>query len=364
MRIFVSEYMCGGAWPEAALDGSLAVEGRAMLLSLLQDLLRVQDVRVVTTWDARLGEFPLGGMAGLSPTIVLSPTDEERQFRRLCEECDAAFVIAPEFHSVLAARVETASARTLLIGCSLEATRQCSDKLTLAAFLADEGILTVPTEPFETEDRDVGDLERELEFPCVVKPRDGAGSTLTFQIDNPRQLTRISRQLQRAGADFQFVRQPFIDGLSVSCAAIVTAEPGRAVQAGHVDVLPPCQQIVSDDSRFRYEGADFPGQLDRAMSDRVEHVVRRCCNVISGLRGYVGFDLLIPHNPECKLESEPVIVDINPRLTTGYLLWRQLCKGNLAARMLESCMVDSNADRPELKWNSATSAFRLCSLSD
>ena len=58
MRLFVSEYLCSGAWPEPELPPSLAREGRAMLLALLTDLAVLPDVTLWTTWDARLGEPP------------------------------------------------------------------------------------------------------------------------------------------------------------------------------------------------------------------------------------------------------------------------------------------------------------------
>ena len=66
MRVFVSEYVCGGAWPDELLDNSMAAEGRAMLVSLVQDLLRIPAVNVVTTWDQRLGTFPIDRLTGLT----------------------------------------------------------------------------------------------------------------------------------------------------------------------------------------------------------------------------------------------------------------------------------------------------------
>jgi tyramine---L-glutamate ligase len=363
MRVFVSEYVCGGAWPDELLDNSMAAEGRAMLVSLVQDLLRIPAVNVVTTWDQRLGTFPIDRLTGLTVVRTRSSTEEEYEFKRLCEESDAAFVIAPEFHGILAARVKTASKLTSLAGCNFEATALCSDKLRLAEFLSDVGISTIPTECFEPTLGEFAAPSFEPAFPCVIKPRDGAGSVLTFKVLNFAELKQRSKHFLTAGGDFRFVRQPFVEGIAVSCAAIVVADQARQ-RAGtqkslHIDVLPPCEQILSGDGTFRYEGADYPGRLKPSDRDRIENIVRRCCASIPGLNGYVGFDLLIPHN-----DAVPCVVEINPRLTTGYLLWRKLCNENLAARMSGLSLSDDPVGDESLSWKSGPNAIRVNSLSN
>lgn len=361
MRVFISEYVCGGAWPEQTLDSSLVVEGRAMLLTLLHDFLRIPHVSVVTTWDPRSGAFPAELSESLVTVPISSPADEARQFRRLCDECDAAIVIAPEFHGVLEARVETASALTRLIGCNSPATRLCGDKLSLASFLERSGIPTVFTERFELQSADVSSCDVLSPFPCMIKPQDGAGSTLTFRVDSPSELERVTQQLLIDDDGFEFVKQPFVDGLSVSCAAIVSAGQGGSVEKCRIDVLPPCQQILSADGRFSYDGADFPCGLDPSACDRVIDLVHRCCEAIPGIGGYVGFDVLVPH----ATDSEPLVVDINPRLTTGYLLWRKMCNDNLAARLLGDCVTSvtqTGTTLSPLAWCFDARAFRLTSL--
>ncbi|HLQ45401.1 MAG TPA: hypothetical protein VK137_11770, partial [Planctomycetaceae bacterium] len=92
MRIFVSEYVCGGAWPEERIETSLAREGRAMLTALVEDLARLPCARVVTTWDARLGECPMR----CDVRIVNSSAEEETVFRTLVRESAFVWIIAPE----------------------------------------------------------------------------------------------------------------------------------------------------------------------------------------------------------------------------------------------------------------------------
>lgn len=360
MRVFVSEYICGGAWPEKTLDGSLPVEGRAMLVALVEDLLHASGLDVVITWDGRLSAFPVQPSARLKIVQVSSLEGEAREFKRLCHDSDAVVVIAPEFHGILASRIETASTVTGVVGCDSEATRLCSDKLRLAEFLTDAGIPTIPTERFDLAHSGENDRFQTSVFPCVIKPRDGAGSTLTRKVSNADELAALSDQFCTAAEGFEFIRQPFVEGLAVSCAAIVTAGQGGEFEPSSIDVLPPVQQMIADDGRFGYLGADYPGLLPPADIDRIENLARRCCQAISGLRGYVGFDLLIPN----KAEQSPVVVEINPRLTTGYLLWRKMCVSNLAVHILESCLrQDSSAVEP-LCWNPENYSFRTDSFGE
>ena len=357
MRIFVSEYVCGGAWPEKSLDSSLVVEGRAMLVALVSDLLSLPDVEVVTTWDDRLGEFPLRSVSTLSVDQISSRHDERQVFERLCEQFDAAFVIAPEFHNILAERVEIASARTRLLGCDVEATTLCSDKLRLATFLDEAGVSTISTEAFEPSSQPDSVENGDSVFPCVIKPRDGAGSLLTFKASDCDELDGLSKRLQADGKGFSFIRQPFIEGVTISCAAIVMAGQGGDSERLRIDVLPPCQQILADDGSFTYEGAEYPPPITAAAKAQVERLVRHCCSLIPGLSGYVGFDLLVPH----AANAEPIIVEINPRLTTGFMHWQKMCNDNLVARMLAP-IDDAPTIESPLSWKSAPTAIRMSLL--
>ncbi len=59
----------------------------------------------------------------------------------------------------------------------------------------------------------------------------------------------------------------------------------------------------------------------------IQHTVDRVASV-PGLRGWVGVDLVLPD------DGPPVVVEINPRLTTSYLGYRRLTGTNLAERWL------------------------------
>lgn len=322
-RVFVSEYVCGGAWPEPTLDNSFAVEGRAMLLALIDDLLEIPLLSVATTWDARLGEFPdLRRSASesdrLKVSVVSTPDQEVELFRSLARVSDAAFIIAPEFHGILADRCRAAvESGTLLIGCDVSTVKLCSDKLNMADRLTEFDVRTIPTKPFDPEL-----AEPAWPFPLVVKPRYGAGSMLTFLVHDKLGLVRISETIVEGNSGQQFIQQPFQSGLAISCAALISANDHT------VDICGPAEQILSDDGLLQYRGTDIPARIDEQDVTACHEFVRNCCARISGLNGYVGFDLILDDDHDLTL------VEINPRLTTGYVAFRQSCRHNLARQLL------------------------------
>lgn len=335
-RVFVSEYVCGGAWPEDTLEPSLAREGRAMLTAILADLLRLPGSQVVTTWDRRLGEFPWGeananaGEARLKICEV-TPHDEAARFEDLCRASDAALIIAPEFDGILANRVATAARLTTLPGPDEEAVSLCSDKLTLSQFLDEKQIATVPTAIVN-----LAEPVSRWEFPVVLKPRDGAGSLQTFLVSDSMEFERRCQELTQAGWPAQFIQQPFVPGEPISAAAIIEA-------AGDRHILPVAKQLLSENGRFEYLGAEWTAQSAR-WQPSVSSVIHQVVDAVPGLRGYIGLDLI------GMTDGSVQVVDINPRLTTGYLAWRRRTQSNLAASIL---------DTAELDWSSTGGEFRL-----
>jgi predicted ATP-grasp superfamily ATP-dependent carboligase len=341
--IFVSEYVCSGAWPDDNLDSSLATEGRTMLLALLRDLLRpdggffkvnLQEVGtrstpsptgrsalrtphsafVRTTWDDRLGEFPWSEFDSeardrltvlpVARSTGASPESERDLFRDEAATADAVFVIAPEFFGILALRTRDVEhlAPGRLIGCSSDAVRLCADKLALAEFLPTIGVPTIETHPFDPQHPTV-----DWPFPIVIKPRDGAGSTLTFRVDSDEQLANVASQLRTGDEGFAFVQQPYFSGKTLSGAALISGDPANRA----IKVLPTGEQRLTDDGRLQFSGTNFPGTVTDCEHQATKQLIRRSCESLPGLNGYIGFDLIA--------DTDGVrLVEINPRLTTSW----------------------------------------------
>lgn len=344
MRLFLSEYVTGGAWPEPHLESSLAAEGRGMLAALAEDCLRIPAVEVVTTQDVRAGSWRLRHPR-LTVHAIQSPDQERAVFETLCQQADRVVVIAPEFHGLLEQRVQTASRFASVVNCSPAAIALCADKLQLTQHLHEQHIACIPTEPFNPLAPDW-----RYPLPLVIKPRDGAGSTLTFLVRDAGAAAQVVDVLRADRGGFEFIQQPFVPGLAVSISALVSSQ-------GTAQILPAGEQLLSDQGRFEFLGTSHPGRITAAMQLSLEALVRRCLAAIPGLRGWVGFDVVLIRDDNA-MQSDgvsPVLCEINPRLTTSYLALRRRCGSNLAAAMLE-------LEHQPLTWHDQPVMFRVSDL--
>ena len=342
MRLYVSEFVSGGAWAGELPYDSLLPEGESMLRAVADDFACIQDCDVVTTRDSRLRPFR---SETVDVIVVSGPDQERRLFERLAAECDATFVIAPETNRTLAARRELVDAVVgRFLGPSPEAIELCTDKLQLAEHLLQNEVPTIETHLVAPDL-----MDRDLPFPIVVKPRDGAGSENTWLVSDRKQLEMLFREWSDSPESRPDIWQPYVPGTAASVAAVIQTQiPGISEIPGisRIDVFPPAEQRLSSDGRFRYLGGRVPAAgFDREM---VERLVRRACDSVGGLSGYVGFDVILPAGAS----DEPVIVEINPRLTTSYLGYRAITANNLAARILfpDRCP-------PEISWMTGPVTF-------
>lgn len=291
-RVLVSEHITSGAWADRPLEGSLAVEGRAMLVALARDLSADPGVEVVTTWDARLGPFPV---ETVEVEVVESVAASDKAFGRLAGESDRTLVIAPEVDGLLEQRCEQVDAAGgRWIGCRRSAIAICSDKLATAAHLQQHGIAVVDTR--------TADQPRPDSDSVVWKPRDGAGS-MEIRV----------RPADQPPPHPDHVVQPLLDGRPVSVAVLVSGSD--------ITCLPVAEQFVGDDGHFAYRGGLVPCLPIQSPSSRdVARLAADACRSIEGLEGWVGVDLLLDRR------QVPIVLEINPRLTTSFLGYRQLAR--------------------------------------
>ena len=294
IRVFVYEYLTSGAIASLPGAESLAREGRAMLAAVLEDLRRCEGVEVVSE---RAGSVIDGRSI---PSVANASGSSEGSFRAAARRADFALVIAPEFDDILAQRCEWAAQEGCrLLGPSVEAVRLTADKLRLAEHLTAAGVPTIPTVPFT--------LTPAWPPPYVCKPRFGAGSQDTFLV---RDLVALR---SRADAIVQPYLVPRHGPLSLACI-------GRMP-------LVLMRQTLSVDGRFHYLGGERALDVDDAP---YRELARAAIDAVPGLAGYFGLDLLWPEGAD-----RPIVVEINPRLTTSYVGLRALCEGNLMRSLLD-----------------------------
>ncbi|MGB5733698.1 MAG: ATP-grasp domain-containing protein [Thiohalocapsa sp.] len=306
MRIFVFEYITGGGYAERPMVADLAREGDLMLQALIRDLHAIPDVHLCTTRDTRLPE--LGFAIDVQP--VSSRAELLRAWSVAVAEADAVWPIAPETEGVL----ELLSGWVEIAGRSLLSSRPdgvqiAGSKLATSRRLDERGVSVVPTwRP--TELRLIGD-------GCwVLKPDRGVGCSGARLIRSQRLLADAIADLP----DFEdWVVQPYLSGQAASLSLLV----GN----GQVELL-GCnvQRIVLDDDQFILLGCEVNGlRCERAAYEQLSRAV---VDALPGLWGYVGVDLAIT-------DEGPVVLEVNPRLTTSYIGLSESLGCNVAAMVVD-----------------------------
>lgn len=289
-----------------------------MWRALVDDFSRVPGLQVATCLSERL--WPPWQQGTLPQGVECFWTEHSAEWSEVwgnvVAAVDAVLVIAPESGGLLNDLVATAGAKSL--NCTPQAIVLCADKLRLAEHCGRHGIPTIPTvaENWETP-------PRSGEFPCLIKPRDGAGCCLTYAVPNAAAWRRAAWLYANEPA--LALRQPSIEGRHLSIAALFR-------EGTSLDVFPMGEQQIAIDGRGKlsYDGGTIPADVESQLADRVTSLILDVARTVPGLRGYVGFDILVPR---CT-PQHPLLVEINPRLTTSYVGYRQLCEQNLAAAML------------------------------
>lgn len=289
MRIFVYEFITGGGLAGEPLPPPLAREGDVMLQALARDLVTIPGIELVTLRDPRLAPLPL-------PIATHTPATAREAsllFARCVDDADATWVIAPETGQVLERLSERVIARgRTLLGSRPDAVRIAASKSRTVAELERRGVPVAPV--FNP----AGPLPP-LAGPIVLKPDDGAGCNDTYFLPG---LRAALDTWEAGGRPRTMLLQPFVAGASASLSLL--ARDGRAVL-----LCVNRQKVAVDGEQLRFLGCVVNGfpELRTPLAGLVEQIAA----ALPGLWGYVGVDLVLT-------ASGPVVIEVNPRLTTSY----------------------------------------------
>lgn len=295
MRVFMCEFVTGGGLRGEPIASSLAREGRMMRDALARDLSDIPDVSLVTTHDDRLPPPPVA-----ASVAVDANRDPWRLWSFCARHSDVAWAVAPETGGVLERLVSLcAEAGATVVGPDCKTIALAASKLSTAERLIACGVSAAPVwTPDAVPDDEAG--------PFVTKPDDGAGCEATFLLDG-----RPSPQSVAPGS----VVQRFVAGDAASLTAL------RAY--GRTTLLAANRQHVAVcDRTFRFSGVEV-GALDDA-DGRLAGLAHAVGRALPGLDGIFGIDVVLG-------ADGPVVIEVNPRLTTAYAGLREAIGANPAA---------------------------------
>ncbi|MFZ5790387.1 MAG: ATP-grasp domain-containing protein [Pseudomonadota bacterium] len=318
MHVFVCEFVTGGGFAGAPLPESLCREGDMMLQALVKDLAELPQIELVAARDGRLPD------PGLPCTLVRIGESEDpwAAWRRIMADADAVWPIAPETDGLLE-RLSTLVCERgrRLLGSPPAAIRLAASKRKTAAQLAAHGIAAVPTLPLLSA---LADGLPPSNVGWVVKPDDGAGSEDTLLFYNAADIGSWAASRRDIA---RFAIQPYLPGAAASLSLLCCD--------GQVALL-SCnsQDVCIEGGRFHYRGGVVGGAEDRRAV--YEPLAARIATALPDLWGHAGIDLV-------EASDGPVVLEINPRLTTSYVGLRRALGANPAAPVLRLLEADLSA---------------------
>ncbi|NNJ27842.1 hypothetical protein LzC2_39520 [Planctomycetes bacterium LzC2] len=351
MRVFLSEHCTCGA-DLAAATGPLFAEGAAMLRALAEDAVQIDGVEVVVTWAEGLEPFGVPGV-----DVVEVPTSRRGEvewstFDRLFRESDCILHVAPEMERILWRRAKLYEEQSGWTGCSTDAIRTCGEKWTAAEVWRNAHVRrpwvahpcsVISGWTLTAEGAEIITPPRRAP-PYVRKPGDGAGGNGTLFTDQRQYDEMTGAESAAYGLTDTMQGNDIVEQWVIGRPCSVAVINHTPLPAGSQDI-----QIDGSPGRLAYHGGSVPAaDVDQ---DAVNRLVAQVYNAVPGLRGWWGIDFVIPDKP-FEGSLDPVLIEVNPRLTTSYLGYRALTPDNLAERILFP-----ERSFPPLRWNPGTSTF-------
>lgn len=280
MRVFVCEFVTAGGLRDKPLPEDLLPEGTLMRDAILADVTAIPGLHPVLVQDDRLPPTPLPAEP------VAQGEDPWAVWARTCAESHVVWPIAPETDGLLARMVEMAGASgARVIGCTSEAIATTSSKLKTAARLEAHGLPAIPTFPASTP-------PRWLTGRRLTKPDQGAGAVET----------RVWDAGVPAPTTAALVVQPFMEGTPASLTVLCRPDETRLLAAN-------LQHVAVADGRLSLTGLTVGGVSDA--DGRLAALAEAVVAAFPGLSGIIGIDILLT-------AAGPVVVEVNPRVTTAY----------------------------------------------
>lgn len=318
----VFEYIVGGGLSKTELDTKLLIEGYAMLYTVVKDL-KISGYRIVTTIDERLAstvKIP----ADESMVVRVGETPLEK-LEKVLKNVDGVLLIAPAFKDSLYETTRFMEKTGVnVLGSSSSGVLKASDKrLTLLSLKKDN--LPIPKTKVADVDEEVDEVRlrvEEIGYPVVFKPADGSGCEGISLIKDYSKISQALNLIRKNTKTRHFLIQEFLSGRHVSVSLLTNSK----------DVLPLTLnmqkvKLKEPPKSSGYFGGVIP--FNHPMAEEAKNMASLAVKAIGGLKGYVGVDMVLTR-------KGPIIVEVNPRITTSYLGIRKVLRLRLGEALVKA----------------------------
>jgi len=325
LKLLVYEHITAGGYTGKEISPNTLSEGFGMLRTLISDF-KAAGHFVTTFLDSRLTTF--SPSLDADEIITISSKEKlEKTLTSLSKSVDAVYIIAPESDQILQILVESVEvAGGVSLNCTATAIEKVSNKYTIYDKLKRIGIRMPDTLMVDSceDTKKIKQTVSELGFPLIFKPIDGIGCQGLSIVKNEHQITRALGKLIEESLGRYFLAQKFINGTASSVSLISTGEKTFPLTLNEqiVTLSPP-------NSDSAYTGGIVP--LHHPLVEEALETAQRTVELFKGLRGYIGVDMVLTND-------EPVVIEVNPRLTTSYIGLRKVINFNLAQAIVNAVL--------------------------
>lgn len=328
MKVIIYEFVSGGGYAEQSIPQGVLSEGFGMLRSIAADF-KSAGQKVTLLLDERISK--LNPSLDVDCTVpILYAKEPESFLHSIAKINDAVYIIAPETDGILQSLVgfvETTGKVSL--NCKSEAIGKVADKVALNEIL----------NKFETAPRTIvlgttdnlaklkQAIKSALDYPIILKPADGVSCGGLSLVNDETQVEKAVEKIRDGSKNENFVAQEFVDGEHVSVSLLSNGVKAVAISLNKQNVTLSGAGGVSS-----YDGGSVP--FEHPLKQEAFRVAEKLVEAISGLRGYVGVDLILAR-------EKPFVVDVNPRLTTSYVGLRRVAGFNVAEAMVNTILKSS-----------------------
>lgn len=332
MNILVYEHACGGGFAEGAVSPGILAEGFGMLRSVASNL-KAAGHQVTIILDE--------GLSRLNPPLeadcvipIFSFREAQQAILKACADTDAAYIIAPETGGTLQTLVEFIEQNGVpLLNSRSNGIKAVSDKANLYEILKDNKLRTPKTVRVNVAQYVKEAITAKFDFPVVFKPVDGVGCSGLSIVKNESQVEGAIAKIDAELASESFMVQEYIEGEAVSVSLLCTGNKAMPISLNKQNVA-----LSTPDKASCYVGGCVP--FEHKMKQKAFNTAEKVLSCFSGLKGYIGVDLILT-------EKGPVIVDVNPRLTTSFIGLSQISGFNFADAIAKAALKnDLPADAP------------------
>jgi hypothetical protein len=326
LKLIVYEYVSGGGYAQKPLVVSILSEGFGMLRGIIADF-KAAGHYVSTVLDQRI--------AALNPPLeadcivpVSSLQDAAETMHDISENADATYIVAPESKQVLQSLVANSEQTGVKsLNCRASAIGKVSDKAAMLQRVSEKGLHTPATVIISTSDGAVRIKQIFcgcLGFPLIIKPVDGVGCAGLSVVRNEQQMAGAVAKAKSESAGKYLMAQELVHGVAVSVSVLATDRNVLPISLNKQDV-----SLSPPEGTSAYNGGQVP--FDSRLKGEAFAAAQKAVQSFQGLRGYVGVDLVLT-------EKCPVVIEINPRLTTSYVGLRKVVGFNPAQAIINAVL--------------------------